>query len=130
MLEYDRRKLGQYLKEVREGASYTQADVSQRLGYTSPQFISNIERGISVVPLKTLARMVSIYKVRPEPVVRIILESQRRLLKEKLTRSKYPFEIASLNRADLGPARGETPDIYQICIESLFASNVPTCRDF
>lgn len=88
MLEYDRKKLGQYLKDVREGASYTQADVSQRLGYTSPQFISNIERGISVVPLKTLARMVSIYKVRPEPVVRIILDSQKRLLREKLTRSK------------------------------------------
>jgi transcriptional regulator with XRE-family HTH domain len=88
MLEYDRKKLGTYLKEVREGASYTQADVSERLGYTSPQFISNIERGISVVPLKTLAKMVSIYKVRPEPVVRIILESQRRLLKEKLQRTK------------------------------------------
>jgi len=88
MLEYDRKKLGNYLKEVREQANFTQADVSDRLGYTSAQFISNIERGISVVPLKTLARMVSIYKVRPEPVVKIILESQRRLLKEKLTRSK------------------------------------------
>ncbi len=88
MLEYDRKKLGQYLKDVRETSSYTQADVSHRLGYTSAQFISNIERGISVVPLKTLAKMVSIYKVRPEPVVKIILESQRRLLKEKLTRSK------------------------------------------
>ncbi|MGE0526639.1 MAG: helix-turn-helix domain-containing protein [Bdellovibrionales bacterium] len=88
MLEYDRKKLGLYLKGVREQAEMTQAEVSQKLGYTSPQFISNIERGISVVPLKTLARMVSIYKVNPEVVVKIILDSQKKLLRDKLTRSR------------------------------------------
>jgi len=88
MLEYDRKKLGTYLKEVREQAAYTQADVSTKLGYTSPQFISNIERGISVIPLKTLARMISLYKVNPEGVTKIILESQRKLLREKLSRTK------------------------------------------
>jgi transcriptional regulator with XRE-family HTH domain len=88
MLEYDRKKLGQFLKDVREDVAMTQADVSQRLGYTSPQFISNIERGISVVPLKTLSRMLSLYKVSAEGVVKIILESQRKLLREKLMRSK------------------------------------------
>ena len=88
MLEYDRKKLGQFLKEVREQAGLTQADVSQKLGYTSPQFISNIERGISVVPLKTLARMVTLYKVNAESVVRIILDSQRKLLREKLMRGR------------------------------------------
>lgn len=88
MLEYDRKKLGQYLKDVRESANLTQADVSHRLGYTSPQFISNIERGISVAPLKTLARMVNLYKASPDSVVRIILESQKKLLREKLMRSR------------------------------------------
>lgn len=88
MLEYDRKKLGQYLKDVREQSKLTQADVSSKLGYTSPQFISNIERGISVIPLKTLARMVNLYRVNPEVVVRMILDSQRKLLKEKLTRSR------------------------------------------
>lgn len=88
MLEYDRKKLGQYLKDVREQANLTQADVSQKLGYTSPQFISNIERGISVAPIKTLSRMVNLYKVNGDAVVKIILDSQRKLLKEKLTRSK------------------------------------------
>lgn len=88
MLEYDRKKLGTYLKDVREQAELTQADVSQKLGYTSPQFISNIERGISVVPLKTLARMVGLYKISAESVVKIILESQRKLLREKLMRGR------------------------------------------
>src|SRR4051812_29508767 len=88
MLEYDRKKLGSFLKDVREDARMTQADVSHRLGYTSPQFISNIERGISVAPLKTLARMVSLYKASPDTVVRIILDSQKKLLREKLMRSR------------------------------------------
>lgn len=88
MLEYDRKKLGQFLKVVREEANYTQADVSHKLGYTSPQFISNIERGISVAPLKTLARMVNLYKASPDTVVKIILESQKKLLRQKLMRSR------------------------------------------
>ena len=89
MLEYDRKKLGQYLKDTREKvASMTQAEVSLKLGYTSPQFISNIERGISVAPLKTLSKMVALYKVGPDHVVKIILESQRKLLREKLAKSK------------------------------------------
>ncbi len=88
MLEYDRKKLGDFLRETREGVSLTQADVSQKLGYTSPQFISNIERGISVIPLKTLAKMVGLYRINPDVVVRIILESQRKLLREKLMRSR------------------------------------------
>ena len=88
MLEYDRKKLGQFLKDTRENVEMTQANVSEKLGYSSPQFISNIERGISVVPLKTLARMVSLYKGNPETVIKIILESQRKLLREKLMRSK------------------------------------------
>ena len=88
MLEYDRKKLGNYLKDIREQSSLTQADVSTKLGYSSPQFISNIERGISVVPLKTLGRMVGLYKVSPDSVVRIILDSQKKLLKDRLTRSR------------------------------------------
>lgn len=88
MLEYDRKKLGDFLRDTRESSRLTQADVSQKLGYSSPQFISNIERGISVIPLKTLAKMVSLYKVNPEIVVRIILDSQRKLLREKLMRGR------------------------------------------
>lgn len=88
MLEYDRKKLGDFLKETRESSQMTQAEVSERLGYSSPQFISNIERGISVIPLKTLAKMVNLYRVNPETVVRIILDSQKKLLREKLTRSR------------------------------------------
>ena len=84
MLEYDREKLGQHLKSNREQANLTQAEVSKRLGYTSAQFISNIERGVSVVPLGTLARMVRLYKANAEKTAQILLESQEKMLTEKL----------------------------------------------
>lgn len=88
MLDYDKKKLGTYLKEVRENSHWTQLQVSQKLGYSSPQFISNIERGISVVPLKTLARMIQIYKVDGEEVVGILLESQKKILKSRLIKGR------------------------------------------
>ena len=86
MLEYDRKKLGTYLKQVRETSGLTQHDVSAKLGYSSPQFISNIERGISVVPLKGAGQNDQhAAKLQPDQVVRFILESQKKLLKAKLT---------------------------------------------
>jgi transcriptional regulator with XRE-family HTH domain len=83
MLEYDRDLLGQYLKSNRKQANLTQAQVSKHLGYTTAQFVSNIERGISVVPLDTLARMVKLYKVNPVKTLNILLDSQEKLLLEK-----------------------------------------------
>lgn len=88
MLDYDRKLLGDFLKECREKAELTQWDVSKKLGYTSPQFISNIERGQAVVPLKTLSRMVQMYKVDADQVVRLILESQRKVLKAQLAKKR------------------------------------------
>lgn len=84
MLEYDKVKLGRILKAAREEAEMTQAEISNRLGYTSSQFISNIERGTSVAPLRTLSKMMAIYKVDIGPVVKLILDSQRQILRKKL----------------------------------------------
>jgi transcriptional regulator with XRE-family HTH domain len=84
VLEYDRIKLGRNLKSSRKKRNLTQAQVSTRLGYSSPQFISNIERGISVVPLDTLAKMLRIYRANPKKTEDILIESQQKLLTEKL----------------------------------------------
>lgn len=88
MLDYDRKKLGIFLRAQRENSQKTQREVSKRLGYTSPQFISNIERGSSVIPLKTLARMINLYNIQADEVVNIILDSQRRLLKSRLMKAR------------------------------------------
>ena len=88
MLEYDRKKLGTFLRGAREKANLTQMEISSRLGYSSPQFISNIERGVSVAPLALLSKLVSAYKISPDPVIKIILESQSQMLRTKLSGKK------------------------------------------
>jgi len=65
MLQYERIKVGAHLKDCRERANLTQAKVSKALGYSSTQFLSNIERGVSVAPICVLAKVMRIYKSDP-----------------------------------------------------------------
>lgn len=56
-------ELGQLIQQKREEAGLSQYDVAQRLGFSTAQFVSNFERGISRPParcLKALARMIRI----------------------------------------------------------------------
>lgn len=46
--------VGKHLKELREKSKMTQREVSDALGYSSAQFISNFERGIALPPLKKM----------------------------------------------------------------------------
>ncbi|HEX4924393.1 MAG TPA: helix-turn-helix transcriptional regulator [Bdellovibrionales bacterium] len=79
-------KFGSFLKKARESRKYSQGDVAKVLGYTSAQFISNLERGISPPPLKVLKVLVKLYAVKPDEVMRVIEEEQRRHMKENLAR--------------------------------------------
>ena len=59
-------RLGRFLKEKRKHAGFSQADVSQRLGYASHQFISNWERGVSAPPAKIIVELARLYEVETE----------------------------------------------------------------
>jgi len=78
------KKLGEYLRRKREALSLTQSEVAQRLGYGSPQFISNIERGISNVPVKSLRIMIDLYQISANEVIQILLDDKRRALLRQL----------------------------------------------
>ena len=78
------KHLGDYLKERRIQADLTQADVAQKLGYTSPQFISNFERGLCSPPLKNLKVLVKLYKLPAEEVIDLILKEQKVILSKAL----------------------------------------------
>lgn len=49
-----KRQTGIYLKECRLKSGLSQSDISSRLGYKSPQFVSNIERGIADPPPRVI----------------------------------------------------------------------------
>jgi transcriptional regulator with XRE-family HTH domain len=72
--------LGAYLQEMRIKANLTQREVSQLLGYSSAQFISNFERGISSPPLKKLKELIRMYRMPVDKVMSLVLEGEREVL--------------------------------------------------
>ncbi len=78
------KQLGEYLRRKREALSLTQSEVAQKLGYGSPQFISNIERGISNVPVKSLRILIDLYQISADEVIHILLEDKKRALLRQL----------------------------------------------
>ncbi len=78
------RKLGEYLREKRVKADLTQGFVAQKMGFTSPQFISNIERGLCSPPMDVLKRMIRLYKLRSPEVVRVLTRLQEEYFEKSL----------------------------------------------
>lgn len=86
-LEVRCKHVGVVLKAAREKAGLTQGDVAERLHYTTPQFVSNWERGISLPPLDVLPKLTDVLDVSP------------RLLVESLHR--YQDEVTKLRKKEL-----------------------------
>lgn len=68
------------LKKLREKQGITQSDLAAALGYTSPQFISNIERGIAMLPVRKYRKTAKLLKVSPEKLINIKLAHTRKAL--------------------------------------------------
>ena len=69
--------LGSYLKEKRTAAKLTQLEVARKLGYSSPQFISNFERGLCSPPLKQLKKITKLYKINPNEIIEFMMNDQQ-----------------------------------------------------
>jgi transcriptional regulator with XRE-family HTH domain len=91
--------LGQYLQEMRTKAKLTQREVSLELGYSSAQFISNFERGISSPPLKKLRELIRMYKMPVEKVMGLVLEGEREVLVAALRSSSSSRRPSTSARA-------------------------------
>jgi transcriptional regulator with XRE-family HTH domain len=67
-------RFSEYLKQSRINAGLSQRDVSDKLGYTSAQFISNWERGISTPPPKTAKKLAAMYDLNLEEFLDLLLK--------------------------------------------------------
>lgn len=56
----------EFLKEARLAAKLSQKKVANALGYTTPQFVSNWERGMILPPKTTIPLLVHLYKIDVE----------------------------------------------------------------
>lgn len=63
-LKRNHTQLGEYLLKQRKAAGLTQKELSETLGYSSAQFISNFERGITAPPLSKMDKIVKTLKIK------------------------------------------------------------------
>ena len=83
-----RGSLSVFLKDRRVAAGLTQSDVARRLGYSSPQFVSNWERGLANPPVFILRDLTKMYKVAADEMFDLLLEEIRAQLHREFYSSK------------------------------------------
>lgn len=67
--------LANFLKEKRIRAGLSQKEVAEKLGYSTAQFVSNWERGLSAPPVETLKLIAEMYNIDLDEVFQVTLES-------------------------------------------------------
>lgn len=73
-------------KNLREKAGLTQREVSDSLGYSTPQFISNVERGRCRFPVQKLAKIKKLYRLSVDQMIDLILSEEKQALIKVLKR--------------------------------------------
>ena len=83
------RAISQLLQRARIKENLSQAEVAKYLGYTSPQFISNMERGLSDLPVDKINPLCKLLGISKDEVIKAMLVDLR---------ADYKREIKKLER--------------------------------
>lgn len=81
--------LGNFLKQKRIKAKLSQGEVAKRLGYSSPQFISNWERNLSLPPMSILKKLSKMYNIGEEELYNMIVDDAVNTLKTDLKKKFF-----------------------------------------
>ncbi len=73
--------VGDFLKSMRQKSGLTQQDLANKLSYSTAQFISNWERGISLPPLEVLPKLSNLCKISARTLVETLFQYQEEVLK-------------------------------------------------
>jgi transcriptional regulator with XRE-family HTH domain len=77
------KEMATLVKSARVGAGLTQMELAKKLGYKSPQFISNWERGESSPPPAVISKIARATKTRYSDYKTILLADFERQLDNK-----------------------------------------------
>jgi transcriptional regulator with XRE-family HTH domain len=75
-------RLGTFLRVKREKLGLSQRQVADIFNLTSPQFISNFERGLCAIPFPMLRKLSQVYRISPQILKRELMDDYRADLKE------------------------------------------------
>lgn len=87
-----RQTLGRELKRWREKAGLTQREVAKALGFTSSQYPSNWERGVSKPPLKHLPALCDMIKAPRTKLTRLVHRADLEAVDNRKKRMRRIFE--------------------------------------
>ena len=76
-------KFGNRMKEARENAFLSQKELANKLGWTTAQFVSNFERGLSLPPMKSVKTICELLKISEKEVYRLMYDVQKEKLDKK-----------------------------------------------
>lgn len=82
-----RHQMGNLIKRARRDAGLTQAQLATKLGYKSPQFVSNFERSESLPPIAALSKIAKATKTKYSDFTSILKRDFDRVLKSAETKS-------------------------------------------
>lgn len=94
--ELRQRLVGRFLKQSREKVGMTQQELARRLSYSTAQFISNWERGVSLPPLDLLPKIAVNLSIPPRQLIEVLHRYQEEILKLQkrylvdIFRKKFP----------------------------------------
>ena len=78
------KQLGEMLKSMREKAGLSQRDVASKMGYTTPQSISNVERSSSYLPIKDLKKISELYNTDTNYLFECVRDAKIVKMREKI----------------------------------------------
>jgi transcriptional regulator with XRE-family HTH domain len=76
------------VKNYRVKSGMTQMDLAHKLGYTSPQFVSLFERGLSKIPLETMGQIIVLLSIPEVKVENILVGIFKKEVLEKISAGK------------------------------------------
>lgn len=80
--------LGEFLQARRIKMGLSQGDVAKKLGYSSPQFVSNFERGLCAPPLNKLKLLLQLYGLSGDEVLKLMMKEHEKHLRKALGLAK------------------------------------------
>lgn len=81
-------ELGNMVKDYRSKKGITQLELSEKLGYDTPQFISIIERGLAKIPLNVLGQLIVILGIPEKKITKILSDAYLEEMKQEIAEGK------------------------------------------
>lgn len=75
--------MGSYFKKLRIAAGFSQRDLAGKLGWSTPQFVSNIEREKAYYPTDKILVLEKLFGVPKEEMIKATLKFRQKRLAEE-----------------------------------------------